>query len=169
MVTSQVIWTSETLISSSISVGIGSNFHSVLAFFINFNNLYPDHSLCECIWAVCGFEPAGVHQKPPIIVWNITRCSSFPSMTFWVNELWPATPSSYHDETGIVNTLWIASGDIYLSSKVGLDLSSTCHWFFKRFHFLCFFKFWWNSLSTVAILQISMEFCVLWVDWKNFR
>ena len=96
-------------------------FHLMKALVGNFNVLYLDHSLRECIRVACSFEPVGVYQKPPIIIWN-RKMLLFPSRTLWVNAFHQA-----HDEVAIGNTLYKANDNIHLPSKVGLGLSSTCH------------------------------------------
>lgn len=52
---------------------------------VNFSGPCLDLPKLESVWSEIGFQSAGVHQKPPIIKWNITRCSSFLSMTLKVN------------------------------------------------------------------------------------
>lgn len=62
-VTSEVIFILETLISPSVGVGIGSNFHSVKGCFVTFDVLYPGYSLVIVYGLYVGVETAEVHQN----------------------------------------------------------------------------------------------------------
>lgn len=56
--------------------------------------------------------------------------------------------------SGRIVAAFIPNGDVLHQKLVSI---STRHYFVKRSICLCFYKFWWYLLSSVAFLQTSME------------
>ena len=106
--------------------------------------------------------------KPPDIIWNITRYSSYPSTTLWIIELWATTPSSYHDKV----VIWVFFRELMTTSTSPQKLDSFgvqfCHYFVERFHF-CFFQVLMGSTLNGGDFSSLNEICILRIDWKNFR